>query len=143
MEAKDHNLSEVDRCNQLFEVKYQTIQRLNEQIRTALNAETQKRIGKSIFERAVSLHTAVLFLILGLWRVYSANFVYLKIEEIKRDNIFQIDFAREKYLTYYKRDMEYNETVSKILKQTAEIREQVWCIAEPALRCWFISQYDR
>jgi hypothetical protein len=66
MEAKDHNLAEVDRCNQLFEVKYQTIQRLNEQIRTALNAETQKRIGKSIFERAVSLHTAVLFLILGL-----------------------------------------------------------------------------
>ena len=57
--------------------------------------------------------------------MYSANFVYLKIEEIKRDNIFQIDFAREKYLTYYKRDMEYNETVSKILKQTAEIREQV------------------
>ena len=66
MEAKDHNLSEVDRCNQLFEVKYQTIQRLNEQIRTALNAQTQKRIGKIIFERSVSLHTAVLFLKLRL-----------------------------------------------------------------------------
>ena len=53
------------------------------------------------------------------------TFLHFLTEEIKRDNIFQIDYARGNYLKYYKRDMEHNETVSKIEKQTAEIREQV------------------
>ncbi len=48
-----------------------------------------------------------------------------KIEETKRDNIYVVDMAREKYLKYYKRDIEHNEQVNKIMEQTAVIREQM------------------
>ena len=48
-----------------------------------------------------------------------------KIEETKRDNIYVLDTAREKYLKYYKRDIEHNAQVNKIMEQTAVIREQM------------------
>ena len=48
-----------------------------------------------------------------------------QIEETKRDNILQMDMAREKYNKYYKRDLLHNENVACVLAQTAEIREQM------------------
>ena len=46
MEAKDHNEAEIERCNRLFDEQYQMVERLNEQIRKALNAENLKLIGR-------------------------------------------------------------------------------------------------
>jgi predicted lactoylglutathione lyase len=48
-----------------------------------------------------------------------------QIEETKRDNIFTIDMARERYNRYYKRDIEHNHNVSLVMFQITEIREQM------------------